>query len=319
MPQPLLNNIKPQNIREGVFCTLAFFNLYNLPLTSQRVWELLLGVKSTLPEVQQMLKQLVLENKIIESQNLFALEKWDDALYRSNQSEITKKLKKVERYFNWLAIIPFVRQISVINSLALGTADSDSDIDFFVVTRPGSLYFVRSVVIVLFRLLGVYKTREKIKDRFCFGFFVTLKNLQMEQLMLKPYDPYFVFWLANMRPIFGREEYLELMQKNAWINQYLPNFESKQRLESIKKFYLSGKFVKFILELLLWIPVMIVEPLLRRIHINHTFSLKENLSMSSTTIANKSMLKLHASDIRKALAEEHEKSIHHYVVKDAEL
>jgi hypothetical protein len=301
-----------QNLAKAIIATLAFFSLYELPLSAQRVWELLLKVECSLVEVEQILQQLVQESRIVQSQNLFALKSWDHATYQSNQLELSKKWAKVARYFNWLAVLPFVRQISIINSLALGTADSDSDIDFLIITKPRSLYFVRSVIIVLFRLLGVYKTRQKIKDRFCFGFFVTQKNLQMEQLMIQPKDPYFVFWLATLRPIYGSREYLALMQSNTWINQYFPNFELAPRLNTVQNANWVIRFVKLIGEFLLWFPVQGLEPILRRIHIRHTFNLKENLSMSSTTIANESMLKLHASDVRKAIAAAHEKSLIDY-------
>lgn len=301
---PQISDInQEQNLAKAIVSTLAFFSLYDLPLTSQRVWELLLGVKCSLNEVEQTLQQLVQANRIVQSQNLFALKKWDESIFQANQLALSQKLARVGRYFNWLAILPFVRQISIINSLALGTADSDSDIDFLVITKPNSLYFVRSAIIVLFRLLGVYKTRQKIKDRFCFGFFVTLKNLPMEHLMLKPADPYFMFWLANLRPIYGSQEYLALMASNAWINQAFPNFEFAPRLDTVRRTNWFVRFMKLILEILLWLPVQILEPILQAIHIRHTFRLQENMTPTSTTVADARMLKLHGYDVRAEIAD----------------
>jgi hypothetical protein len=46
---------------------------------------------------------------------------------------------------------------------------------------------------------------------------------------------------------------------------------------------------------------MILEPLLRRVHIRHTFKLPENHWKTSSTIADRKMLKLHALDPRKDL------------------
>ncbi|MEJ0021512.1 MAG: hypothetical protein WDN47_02915 [Candidatus Doudnabacteria bacterium] len=303
MPQDLAVETKEkQNLAEAVISTLAFFSLYNLPLSGKRVYELLLGVRSTQRDVDKMLSFLAANDQIIQEGNLFALKKWDLGRHNANQLELTKKWRKIDKYFHWLAVLPFVRQISVINSLALGTADSDSDIDFFVVSRPNRLYFVRSVIIVLFRLLGVYKTRQRIKDRFCFGFFVSQNRQNLQPLLIKPEDPYLVFWLASMRPILNQTEYEYFMKENSWIKTYFPNFEPALRLNTIKEPHTAIKVIRFILEFLLSIPAALIEPLLARIHISHTFRLPENRVAASTTVANADMLKLHGYDVRAEIA-----------------
>lgn len=295
-----------QKLAEAIVSTLVFFSLYDLPLSARRIFELLLGTKSTQVEVDRMLVFLVQQNQIVQDGNLFALKKWNSAEYNANQLELTKKWQKIDRYFRWLAVLPFVRQISVINSLALGTAGSDSDIDFFVVTRPNRLYFVRSIIIVMFRILRVYKTRVKIKDRFCFGFFVSQKKEDLHPLLLKPSDPYLVFWLASLRPILGRAEYGKFMRENSWLKTYFPNFDSQDRLNTVKEPSVFLKSVKSVLEVLLMLPAAILEPLLRRIHISHTFKLAENNTVTSTTVANAEMLKLHGYDVRAEIAYRYE-------------
>ncbi|HTL39283.1 MAG TPA: hypothetical protein VL306_00510 [Methylomirabilota bacterium] len=290
-------------LEQAVLKTLAFFSLYELPLSSRRVHELLYGEFVSLPQVTETLGNLVVSGQVLQKDNLYSLKSWNAATYQANQLELIKKWEKIDRYFNWLAVLPFVRNISVINSLSLGTSDADSDIDFFVITKPNRLYFVRSLIIVLFRSLGVYKTRQKIKDRFCFGFYTTTDNLEFESLKLKPEDPYFDFWLANMRPVVGSQAYWQLMQKNPWLTQAFPNFEPTQRFASAKKPSFIVLSIKYILEVLLWLPVSLAEPFFRRIHINHTFKLAENRGLTSTTIANSSMLKLHGYDVRAEIAE----------------
>ncbi len=310
MPEHSETKINQQEkIAPGIISTLAFFSLYNLPLSAKRIHELLAQSSASLTEVEQTLSQLVADHKILQTNSLYALKRWDVATYNTNQIELTKKWAKIDRWFNWLSLLPFVRGIAVINSLALGTADSDSDIDFFVVTKKNRLYFVRSVIIVLFRILGVYKTRTHIKDRFCFGFFVDEQSLEFEKLMLKPRDPYFVYWLASLRPIAGGRAYHRLMQNNLWLKHHFPNFEPKQRDLTLKQAHPLIRLGKGILEVLLWLPVSLVEPLLRNIHIKHTFKLAENNTVTSSTIANRSMLKLHGYDVRAEVASEYERAL----------
>ncbi len=301
----------------AIVSTLAFFSLYDLPITAKRLHELLLGQSTSLEELETELEVLYQDGKIVRGGNLYALKNWNQEAYRDRQAEITKKWAKIDRYFATLAVLPFVRQISVINSLAMGTADSDSDIDFFVVTKPHRLYFVRSVIIVLFRLLGVYKTRQKIKDRFCFGFFVSRDNLNLESIMIKPacaeasagrpHDPYFLFWLANLRPIVGGQAYWQMMQDNAWLNNHFPNFKPMKRLTTVRQASFLIRSTKAVLEILLWLPSLVVEPILRRIHVTHTFKLAENNTASSSTIANAKMLKLHGFDVRAEVAQAYQR------------
>jgi hypothetical protein len=292
-------------LKQAVFSTLAFFALYELPVTSSRVHELLFDYVASLEEVQNVLNSLAADNKIYKAGNLYSIKPWRASDWRDRQIEISKKLHKIDRFNNWLAVLPYVRLIAVINSLAMGTADADSDIDFFVVTKNKRLYFVRSIIIVIFRILGVYKTREKIKDKFCFGFFVTADNLNLQSILLKPADPYLLVWLSSMRPLTSEKYYLELMAANNWLKVYLPNFDSSARLTSLKKPNTFVRTIKVILEVLLWIPSAILEPVLRRIHIDHTFKLPENHAATSTTIANAKMLKLHAHDVRNQIAQAH--------------
>ena len=312
MRQDLGTKQKEDQLTSAIFSTLAFFSLYDLPITSKRLHELLLDYQAGLDEVETALTVLALDNKIYQAGNLYSLKPWKAEELRARQEEIANKWQKIDTFYNWLAVLPFVRQISVINSLALGTADADSDIDFFVITKPTRLYFVRSVIIVLFRLLGVYKTRQKIKDKFCFGFFVSEDNLKFEELQIKPADPYFMFWLCNLRPIFGGQQYWTLMQDNSWLLNRFPNFKPMIRLASAKELGILIKSTKLFLEIILFIPAFFAESILRRIHINHTFKLAENNTVTCTTVANAKMLKLHASDIRRSLAAEHAKILSQY-------
>lgn len=308
MLQPLLNN-KPQNIREGVFCALAFFNYYGIPISFSRLYTLLYKFKTTPEDLGVVLEDLIKENKIIFEDDLYALKIWDKAQYSQNQQELKKRWQKVYKYYWLLSILPFIRQISVINSLSIGNVNSESDIDFLVVTSPKFLYFVRSVIIVVFKFLGVYKTHEKINGQFCFGFYTTSDNLDFTRLLLPQEDPYFAFWLASLVPIYSQKNYLRLMQANAWLKDYFPNFSIDDQLRFIKKENRAIRLVKIAKEIVCFLPAWIMEPILRQIHIRHTFALPENHWPSASTIATKKMLKLHALDPRKEIREEFYKTL----------
>lgn len=311
--QPILaKTLVKTKVTEAILATLAFFSIYNLPLPAKKIWELLYRCECTYPEMEKELNRLTQLGIIAQKSGLYALAEWDERRYFLNQLEIQKRWNKIKKYYWLLSAIPFVRHISVINSVAMGNADHESDIDFFVVTSVNRLYFVRSVIIIIFKLLGVYKTRTHVNERFCFGFYVDSDHMPIKKLLLPQEDPYMVFWLSTIIPIYSLRFYEKLIKENKWVYSQVPNFRTHDRLEMYRKLTPARK-TKKILEWIFLVPSLIAEPLLRFIHVRHTFNLPENSWKSSSTIANKHMLKLHAKDPRKDLREQFYKVLQNYL------
>jgi hypothetical protein len=309
-------NASPKNyvhekVTDGILATLAFFDLYKLPVDLQKIWELLYKTEITRAEVERELDRLAKLEVIVSKNGLYALVDWDETNYLGTQMEIDKRWAKIKKYYWLLSSIPFVEYIAVINSVAMGNADSESDIDFFVITRPNRLYFARTWVILLFKLLGVYKNRKVTNERFCFGFYITSDALSIKNLLLPGEDPYLTFWLGTIVPITGERIYEKFMKENRWVYSWLPNFKTAYRLSHIRGLRPASKLKKA-LEIIFELPAAIFEPLLRRVHIRHTFKLPENHWKTSSTIANRQMLKLHALDPRKDLRQRFQETLAKY-------
>ncbi|MBX4205547.1 MAG: hypothetical protein KW788_05235 [Candidatus Doudnabacteria bacterium] len=285
-------------VKTAITQTMAFFSLYELPLNLHTIHQLLYKQRGSFADVSIAVGELVASGKLVAHDGLYALKAWDDGRVLANKKEIQKRWRKVDKYFWALSIIPFIDHVSIINSLAFGNAHQESDIDFFVVTKPHRLYTVRSLIIVIFRLLGVYKTRQHINERFCFGFYVTSNKPELEPVLIPGEDPLFAFWFASFAPLINIAGYRHLVVANPWVYGYFPNFDLEARLSYIKEKNRFLRLLKGLLEILLTIPAILFEPFLRSIHIRHTFNLPENSWATSTTIANQDMLKLHALDPR---------------------
>src|ERR1700741_5410675 len=94
MPQHLRTE-EEIGLKEAIFSTLAFFSLYDLPLSSQRVHELLLRKNVNLEEVVNLLENLSTDNKIYKAGNLYSLKPWKADDLRNRQIEISKKWYKI--------------------------------------------------------------------------------------------------------------------------------------------------------------------------------------------------------------------------------
>jgi hypothetical protein len=312
MPKALPRSYVHEKVTDGILATLAFFYLYKLPVDLQKVWELLYRTSATRAEVERELSRLAALEVIVSKSGLYALEDWDETAYMGNQMEIDKRWAKVKKHYWLLSSIPFVEHVAVINSVAMGNADSESDIDFFVITRPSRLYFVRTWVILLFKLMGVYKNRRMTNERFCFGFYISSDALSIKDLLLPGEDPYLTFWLGTIIPITGERTYEKFMKENRWIYSWLPNFKTAYRLNAVRDLRpWSG--LKKTLQAVFALPAILAEPILRRIHIRHTFKLPENHWKTSSTIANRRMLKLHALDPRRDLRQRFQETLNKYI------
>lgn len=287
-----------QKIHQGIFAPLVFFGLYGLPLTKEKLWQLLYKVRVEPGVFGQALSQMVSAKKIYFQDGYFALKPWDEGRILVNKPEIEKRWRKVAKYCQVLASIPFIEHVSVIHSLAIGNVDQESDIDFLVISKPNRLYFVRSIIIVVFRLLGIYKTRKKISEQFCFGYYLTTDSMDISKL--EGADDFLAFWFASHIGILGDQTHEQFLSSNAWVKDYFPNYQPASRPSSLIVSP-TTKFVKALLEIILILPAILLEPILRQVHIRHTFSLPENHWPTSTTIARRDVLKLHAVSQRQQI------------------
>ena len=204
--------------------------------------------------------------------------------------------RKVESW-RWLfQLCPFLDLVAVCNSLPLGILNQESDIDLFIVARPGRLFLARSVVTILSSLFGIRRHGKKIRKRFCLSFFVDGSCLDLSGIALQPQDIYLAYWMRGLEPINGEWKIYEaFLQKNEkWLKDYfsLP-FQAKQHF---KERPLLIRWGKSVLEALLdW---DFLENILRDFQLKR---IQQKLSQSKTgsgVVANEKMLKFHEKDAR---------------------
>ncbi len=125
--------------------------------------------------------------------------------------------------------IPFVEYVAVCNYLPLGIAEENSDIDLFIVSRPGRIFLTRLFTTLILHLSGQRRYGTKIDGRFCLSFYANADNLNFQTLLLTPYDIYFAFWVLALCPIYGQERfYRKIQQDNSpWMERYFDNYQAR--------------------------------------------------------------------------------------------
>ncbi|MDO8435221.1 MAG: nucleotidyltransferase domain-containing protein, partial [bacterium] len=74
------------------------------------------------------------------------------------------KLRRAQR-FAWLfGLLPWVRLVCACGSVAWGTADEESDIDFCIVTKPGRIWSTRFIIAGTLEVFGLRPAAGKKRD-----------------------------------------------------------------------------------------------------------------------------------------------------------
>lgn len=156
-----------------------------------------------------------------------------------------RRAKRAVRLVRW---VPFLEAIFVCNSVGAETAKAESDIDWFVITTPGRIWFVRAVLNVVLRLAGLRTYGNHEAGRMCLSFFVDRHHLDMAPLRVVPEDIHFAYWLHQMVPVYDPEEkWIDFIQANAWASVYIPlTSEYALRVErDATPFTVSRQIVRF--------------------------------------------------------------------------
>jgi hypothetical protein len=108
--------------------------------------------------------------------------------------------------------LPFVRMVAITGSLAVGAAGPRDDVDLFIVTADGRLWLTRAMTMALVRIARLRGLR------LCPNYLVAASALEISDRSV-----YTARELVQMVPLTGAEVYAEILARNAWYRDFLPN------------------------------------------------------------------------------------------------
>lgn len=197
------------SIEEGIFRSCAALSLLGAPPTIpeliQSYDQLEKRARPTLGALQAGV-EVLLQKKILASQRgryfplaqqtnlepVFTGEEW-----------MPRKLRKARRVARWLSRLNGVRAVFLCNRTAFGVPRDTGDLDFFVIVRHGSIWQTRGLAGLPFVLLRDRPEAGKDeRDVVCLSFFLSDKELNLSDCLLKPDDMYFRQWFLGLLPLF---------------------------------------------------------------------------------------------------------------------
>lgn len=216
-----------ESLKRSILNTLAYFDINSYPLTAMEVWYFLYEYEcKDFNEILDVLKKMEAGKLLQEKFSYFYLPDREEIVENRRANLVTSelKLKKARRAAKFVRCVPFLRAIFVCNTVASGTAQDASDIDFFIIAGSRRVWLVRFFTNIILRLFGLRTYGSRNRDKICLSFFVDDDNLNLEKLKAIPEDIHFIYWIAQMTPIYDpRNYYKRFMSANYWIKNYLPN------------------------------------------------------------------------------------------------
>lgn len=151
-------------------------------------------------EVESLLEQKI----VAESHNRIALASHQEIIQtgKANERYFPRKLKKARFVASYLRHLPWIRAICLCNTMALGQSKDQSDLDFFIICKAGSIWRTRFFSALPFKLFGARPGESSI-DPVCLSFFITDNALNLSGYALEDDDPYFRYWFLALLPLYN--------------------------------------------------------------------------------------------------------------------
>ncbi len=225
---PAMSNLTPQ--AKAIIRTLAYYDVFDYPLTVEELWRWYFPESGatenlTVEKIEAMLGQEPVQS-LVERQGKFVVLKGRRHLVQLRAERIVvneKKWRRAVTAIKYLQVVPFIKMIAVVNTLAINNARPESDIDFLIVSEPGHIWSTRMAVTGIVSMLGYRRHGEKITNRICLSFYLTTDALDLEPLKREADDPHFAFWASQAVPLLDHGTYEKYVQANDWVTKLLPN------------------------------------------------------------------------------------------------
>lgn len=213
-----------RRVEGAILELMAYFAIFSIPLSENEA-NVLINIKAGHLAVKEALRELV-EAKRIEQDG--------DGYYRlvgpaylgreiSNRRQ-TKLLTKARRWAKSFGLLPFVKAVVVVNSVAIGNVRADSDIDLLIVTKPNRIYITKGILMYTLKLLGQLETEKRKAGRFSLGMFMTTAGANWQRDIMAVNGPHLGYWLMLARPVYGASIWYDLLKSSDYVQEAFPNY-----------------------------------------------------------------------------------------------
>jgi hypothetical protein len=220
-----------KKIKQNILKTLAYFDVFNYPLTREEVRRFL-PQKCNQFVVDEILYQFVKEKRIYKLNNFFSLQNQPQLaeIRMAGNKRAVKLLKIAERAAKVLSWFPFVESVAVSGSLSKNFADEKADIDFFIITSANRLWIARTCMHIFKKF--TYLIRKQ--NWFCMNYYIDEMKMEIVEKNI-----FTAMEIVTLMPVQGINCFKKFIKMNSWTcNYFTEPVISNEKNAEIKKIFL---------------------------------------------------------------------------------
>jgi len=203
-----------QELQQNIVNILAYFDIFQYPLTHDDIRNFI-TVRYSRAVIDEQLQALTRQKIIYKLDEFYALEN-NIRLAERRRSGNKKAIAEFRRAATAARILfkfPFVDGLAISGSLSKNFADDSSDIDFFIITRPGRLWIARTLMHLFYKLAAL-AGRQRM---FCMNYYIDGDALEIPEQNI-----FTAMEIATLVPMQGGDCVHKFIAVNVWLKKYFP-------------------------------------------------------------------------------------------------
>ncbi|MBK9556291.1 MAG: hypothetical protein V9F05_17940 [Chitinophagaceae bacterium] len=213
--RPTTEKMQLSPATSAVFKVLAYYDVFKYPLTLPEIEKYATFRFHQLSEVEEALGFLKERLIIFQFGEFYSLRNEFCLITRRTSGNLAafNIYKKAQKRAALIHQFPFVRSVNISGSLSKNYYDESTDIDFFVMTKPGRLWLCR-LLLTLYKKVFLFNSRKY----FCINYYVDTDHLEIPDKNL-----FSATEIVTLRNMSGAAYYRQFITANTWVNNYFPN------------------------------------------------------------------------------------------------
>ena len=197
--------------------SVVYASLFDYPLTLAQLRQTLIESTQTPSQVLATYNGSAALQEAIEFRDGFFFPKGrGDLVTERRRREVRSRafLHTHRLLLQLICALPYVRMVALSGSIAHLNLEGAGDLDLFIVTRGRRVWSITVAVLVLAKLMGLRRI-------VCANFVVADTRLILEQQ-----DLFTASQVIHLKPLVGRDVFLQLLEKNPFVFRFYPNFHA---------------------------------------------------------------------------------------------
>ena len=218
--------------------TILYFSIFRYPLKIDEIHSY--TNYQCISETENELQHLINEKILIKVDEFYVYgSDLDSVIKRLRGNMYAKRAMKIaQKKAKLIAKFPYVEAVGISGSLSKEYYDNESDIDFFVITKPNKLWICRTLL-MLYKKIFLLNSRKY----FCVNYFVSSNQMEIEEQ-----NRFTATELKTLIPMQGKAAFEEFYQSNDWLKTYFSKFEPQiQTIKDVPKPIFS-RFFEFVFD-----------------------------------------------------------------------